>query len=318
VEFLTPRRFRQLGVLGMNRRNFAYVLGCNSRRSYPLVDDKIRTKELAGEAGITVPEVYEIVSFHYQLRDIEELIGDREDFAIKPARGAGGDGIQVIAGRLGGGAYRTAGGRLKSVDDLRHHLAKILSGMYSLSGTPDHAFLEYRVKPDPVLGDISFQGVPDVRVLVYRGYPAMAMVRLPTAMAGGKANLHQGAVGAGIDLGRGTTSHGVWKHCDIDVHPDTGRAIEGIEIPGWGELLQIAASCYDLTGLGYLGVDLVLDESHGPMMLELNARPGLDIQIANRRGLRGPLARIDELDDGSRSAAERVETVRRHLGDGTP
>ncbi len=50
-------------------------------------------------------------------------------------------------------------------------------------------------------------------------------------------------------------------------------------------ILEIAASCYELTGLGYIGVDIVLDKVHGPQMLELNARPGLNIQIANREGL---------------------------------
>ena len=37
--------------------------------------------------------------------------------------------------------------------------------------------------------------------------------------------------------------------------------------------------------MGYLGVDIVIDATAGPLMLELNARPGLNIQIANQEGL---------------------------------
>jgi hypothetical protein len=48
-----------------------------------------------------------------------------------------------------------------------------------------------------------------------------------------------------------------------------------------------------MTGLGSLGVDVVIDREQGPLLLELNARPGLDIQIANMSGLRSRLEHID-------------------------
>ncbi|MCA0403152.1 MAG: alpha-L-glutamate ligase-like protein, partial [Proteobacteria bacterium] len=110
------------------------------------------------------------------------------------------------------------------------------------------------------------------------------MVRLPTRQSNGKANLHQGAIGAGINLATGRTFGGVFNNDAIDFHPDTLSSIVDIEVPYWDKILEIAASCYELTGLGYLGVDIVLDKEHGPLMLELNARPGLNIQIANREG----------------------------------
>ena len=75
-------------------------------------------------------------------------------------------------------------------------------------------------------------------------------------------------------------------------HPDTGSSIEGIQIPQWDSLLANASRCFDLTHLGYLGVDMVLDETHGPMILEINARPGLAVQIANRIGLTSRLSTV--------------------------
>jgi alpha-L-glutamate ligase-like protein len=153
--------------------------------------------------------------------------------------------------------------------------------------------IEHRVVVDPVFAEVSHEGVPDIRVITLLGYPAMAMVRLPTRLSGGKANLHQGAIGAGIDLATGLTGGGVFHNEMIDYHPDTLNPTLNIQVPYWPRILEIAAMCYELTGLGYLGVDIVLDKQHGPLMLELNARPGLNIQIANRMGVLQRYQRIE-------------------------
>ena len=148
-----------------------------------------------------------------------------------------------------------------------------------------------------------------VRIIVYRGYPVMSMVRLPTRISDGKANLHQGAVGAGICLATGRTINGVLGNEHVEEHPDTGMPVIGIDIPYWDRMLDMAARCFDLTGLGYLGVDLVLDARLGPLMLELNARPGLNVQIANGQGLMPRLASIKAFSPG-RPPAERVALAR--------
>jgi alpha-L-glutamate ligase-like protein len=153
--------------------------------------------------------------------------------------------------------------------------------------------------------------VPDLRIIVYKGYPVMSMVRLPTRQSDGTANLHQGAVGAGICIARGVTlpAVGVGNRV-VDEHPDTGARISGIEIPHWERMLVMAARCYELTGLGYLGADVVLDAGRGPLLLELNARPGLNIQIANQEGLRRRVGAVDELAKTPRSPEERVAEAR--------
>jgi len=58
-----------------------------------------------------------------------------------------------------------------------------------------------------------------------------------------------------------------------------------VQLPNWDGFMKLAAGCYELCGLGYIGVDMVLDQEKGPLILELNARPGLNIQIANDCGL---------------------------------
>jgi len=300
-------------VLGLNRRNAEYTLRHNLRRLYPLVDDKVTTKQLAQHAGIAVPELYGVAEENYQVRTLPEMLEQYSDFVVKPARGSGGDGILVISGRSRQ-MYRNANGSLLSREELCYHVSNILSGIYSLGGQPDRALIEYRVRPDPLFEVISYQGVPDIRVIVFLGVPVMSMVRLPTRMSGGKANLHQGALGAGIDITNGITLSAVWRNDIVDEHPDTGNMIMGVKIPNWEALLRLAARCYELTGLGYQGVDIVLDKDKGPLILELNARPGLNIQIANRAGLFPRLRSVEENYKALQGVEERVAFAQEHFG----
>ncbi|MDR4493507.1 MAG: alpha-L-glutamate ligase-like protein [Nitrospirales bacterium] len=274
----------ELGILGLNHRNAVYTLGFNERRFYPLVDDKVRTKSLCSEAGVAVPALYGTIEIERQVRDLPHIVAEQTEFVIKPAHGSGGDGIIVIKGQVKD-KYRKANGVMISLEDLQHHISNVLSGMYSLGGATDTALIEYCVNFDPIFESISYQGVPDIRIIVCCGVPVMSMVRLPTRMSDGKANLHQGALGVGLDLATGTTLTAVLLNDVVTEHPDTANPVTGIKIPNWTDLLTLASRCYDIFHLGYLGVDIVLDKEYGPLLLEVNARPGLNIQIANQAGL---------------------------------
>jgi len=290
--FATPGELRKRGVLGMNQRNAAYIMRYNPRRLYPLVDNKLETKKLALAAGIAVPELYGVVAIEHQVQEIASILADHQALVIKPAHGSGGSGILVISGRMGK-FFRKANGSLLSIETIQHHASNILSGMYSLGGLPDKAILEYRVDFDPMFEHISYQGVPDIRIIVFRGIPIAAMIRLPTRDSDGKANLHQGAVGLGVNIASGETSYAVHRNHLVDQHPDTGYDTTGIVIPYWDNILRLAMKCADTVGLGYLGVDIVIDRHLGPLMLELNARPGLSIQLAIGQGLLKTLHKVE-------------------------
>jgi len=304
-KYLPWRQMKALGILGMNKRNGDYISAYNHRSHYPLVDDKLQTKHLAVAAGVAVPKLYAIVEVEKQIADVFEKLQPYNDFVIKPSHGSGGEGILVIIGRSQNG-YRKSSGQIISEQEFEHHISNILSGMYSLGGLPDTALIEQRVEFDPVFADVSYQGVPDIRTIIFRGVPVMAMIRLPTRMSDGKANLHQGAIGVGIDLKTGKTFSGVWNEELVSQHPDTGASIVDLKIPNWEQILYLTAQCYDLVGLGYIGVDIVLDHNHGPLMLEMNARPGLSIQIANRCGLLTRLEKIKAIKDIPVSIADRI------------
>jgi len=288
------RQLRRIGLVGIGQRNADFVLRYNERRFYPRVDDKLITKQLAIAHGLPVPELYAVVRAEHEIAEVHAKLVAHEQFVAKPAHGSGGDGILVISGRRGK-KYRRSNGHLMERDEFEHHLSNMLAGLFSLGGQPDHLLIEYCVKFDPVFDNVSFKGVPDVRIITFLGYPVMAMIRLPTRLSDGKANLHQGAIGVGIDLATGITKRGVWGGEPITEHPDTEHSIVGMQIPNWPDLMLIASRCYELSGLGYVGVDIVLDREQGPMVLELNARPGLAIQIANASGLEPRLRKIEAL-----------------------
>lgn len=293
------RRLRDQGVLGINARNVRYTLGTNQRRFYPLVDDKLATKRLCELAGIPIPKLYAIARHHVELRGLYERLASHDSFCLKPARGAMGNGICVIEGRRGGRFVRS-GGREMSRDEFLYHSAGIISGLHSLAGHADAAIVEERLEAHPALARVSTEGVPDVRVIVYRGMPVMAMTRLPTHASSGRANLHQGALGVGIDVASGVTTHAVLRGRAVRVNPDTGVDLLGRTIPAWGRVLEIAVRATNETGLNYVGADVVVDARVGPVILELNARPGLVIQLANRAGLRGRLEAVDALTEHTR------------------
>ncbi len=310
--FSLKRKLDKIGVLGINRRNAEYTLKYNARSRYPLVDDKLLTKKLALEAGLAVPELYGVIASEYEVRDLDSILKSHSDFVVKPSRGSGGKGILVIAGRPRD-MYRKVDGALLTREEVVYHLSNIISGIYSLGGQPDRVLIEYRVQFDPLFETISYQGVPDIRVIVFMGVPVMSMVRLPTRMSDGKANLHQGAIGAGIDMANGTTLTAVWRKAIVSEHPDTGHVVAGVKIPNWDILLKIVAQCNELTGLGYIGVDLVLDKDKGPLILEMNARPGLSIQIANRAGLLPRLQFVEQHKQELSNIEDRIAFSKQHF-----
>ena len=309
------RKLKNSGVLGLNERNADFIMRLNPRSLYPRVDDKALTKELALAAGMAVPDLYGVIVHQGEVRHFAEMVADRDSFVIKPAQGSGGDGILVVTGRSyrKRDRFRLSSGMSISVGELQHHISNIVGGQYSLSGNRDKALIEYCVQFDPTFAEVSYQGVPDIRVVVYRGYPAMAMVRLPTRASDGKANLHQGAIGAGVDMSTGITLTGVLDDVLVEDHPDTGALVAGLQIPEWDFILESSAKGYEVTGLGYLGVDMIIDAKHGPLILEMNARPGLNIQIANRTGLACRVDRIEEIYDESATPSERAAIARREF-----
>jgi alpha-L-glutamate ligase-like protein len=302
------RRLKELGILGINQRNAALILDHNPRALYPIVDDKQRMRDLCRDIRVPTPQIYAALKSHSELRQLSKVLSNRNDFVIKPNRGSAGRGVLVIVGREGNRFLRHNGETL-TLEHLRQHVSDVLSGMYSLGALPDYALIQQRVRLHPAFDRVAFQGIPDIRIVLYRNEPAMAMLRLPTRESNGRANLHQGGLGVGIDLQSGLTHHAVQKNRMVVGHPDTGVPVIGLRVPFWNRIVEMSQRVAEAIGLGYLGVDIVIDANDGPMLLEANARPGLAIQIANAQGLIPRLAEIDEMKTAAVFKLRRDKTI---------
>ena len=306
--FAAPEQLRQRGVLGMNARNYFVISKHNKRSLYPLVDDKVQTKKLANSIDINTPRMIGVIEHQYEVKDLLQIVSGHSEFVIKPAHGSQGKGVLVIK-QYADGVFITTSGKRLTFNDVYQHISNLLSGLYSLGGQYDVALIEELVHFSDAFQNFSYQGIPDVRLIVYKGYPIMAMMRLATKESDGRANLHQGAVGVGLDMRTGKAVQAVSHNLPIAIHPDTNADLMTLQVPYWREHLMIGAQAYEMTGLGYLGADIVLDKERGPMMLELNARPGLAVQIANGRGLKEVIKNVEKYYPKNLTAEQRVDFI---------
>lgn len=284
-------------LLGMNARNLGYVRSFNKKRGMRIADHKLLCKRILSKNDLAVSaligkihSVEELESFDWNILP--------NSFALKPNRGFGGEGILVVYGRKKNrpDVWVKADGSMVTIEDIKTHIRNILDGSFSLSNTPDAAFFEERLKLLKLFKPYAFKGIPDIRVIVFNKIPVMAMLRLPTRDSDGKANLQQGAIGLGIDMATGTTTTAIQgKGHIIEYTPDTGLPLSGIKIPYWKQILAMSVKAQEVSGLGFLGADIAIDRDHGPVILELNARPGLSIQLANLAGLKERLDRVKGL-----------------------
>jgi len=296
-----------MGILGMNCRNRDFIGSYNSRHLFPLVDDKLKTKLLAEEYELATPRLFFVVREQHEIAQIEKKLAGLDGFAVKPAKGSGGKGILVIIGRREDKFIKSSGVEI-TIEDIRRHMSNTLAGLYSLGGKSDMVIVEDLIQFDDSFDGYSYEGVPDIRIIVFKGYPVMAMLRLATHASDGKANLHQGAVGVGLDIATGRALRAVQFSKPVVLHPDTLRPLNEIAIANWRDMLLLASRCFDMTGLGYIGTDIVLDKVRGAQLLELNARPGLSIQVANGRGLLPRLRHIESLKPRAhRTPEQRVD-----------
>ncbi len=279
-------------IIGLNKRNLDIISVHNKRDYFPIVDDKIKTKEYLKRGDVPFPATICIIHNFFEIETSMELLAGLGTFVVKPSRGRAGGGILLLEKR-DSDSWQTPSGRVVGREDLLKHFGDILFGVYSFGLSGDSVLVETRVYPHTVFTEIYKNGVADIRFITFKQQPVMAMLRIPTNQSDGKANLHQGAIGVPVDIETGITGSAVFNGKRIESHPDSGKKLAGNIIPYWKKIKTLAVTAAALIPLGYLGIDFVIDETLGPLILELNARPGLQIQVINNKGLMPVINRID-------------------------
>ncbi|MBF0432858.1 MAG: alpha-L-glutamate ligase-like protein [Fibrobacteria bacterium] len=277
-------------VLGINARNIDYISVYNKKKDFPLVDNKLTTKRILQKAGLPCPKLYHSYQWFWELQQLPEHLSKLCNFVMKPARGLAGGGILVLQEQAPDN-WQTPSGKSYSTKRLVAHGSDILYGVHSIDNTTDTVLIEQKLNQHQFFNNLNPDGISDIRVIVLDHTPMMAMCRIPTEESDGKANISLGAIGAGINMDTGEIIHAVTKKGSIDYHPDSKECLIGRHIPFWQEIMAMSRRIQDYFPLGYLGVDIVLDKDQGPLILELNARPGLEIQNANREGLKRRIER---------------------------
>ncbi len=276
-------------VFGINRRNAELVYPHNQRRDYPLADDKLLCKALLSRAGVPVPENLAHCGSLFGVSNVLARLQGEEHFVVKPAHGSGGDGVLVVRERVVGG-WRLSHGQLLTPAQLHRHVAAIVLGAYARGSLDDQAFVEPRLENHVALASLGDVGLCDLRVITLRGEPLLAMLRVPTQQSQGRANLHQGGLGLAVDLESGRVVRAMHRRRLVTSHPDTKKPLLNLSVPAWPEVMGICQQVAGAVPLGYLGIDVAIDRVRGPLVLEINARPGLEIQNVAGIGLGTVLA----------------------------
>ena len=275
-------------ILGMNERNQQFVYRENKRTQFKWANDKILTKERLHALGIACAPTYGVVERMTDIEKVWNSVQHHPALAIKPSKGLGGGGIFVIK-KSSDGVWKK-GAQIQSEREIFYQMAHILQGSYS-PGEEDRVLIEYCIESHPFTLAIYPEGVADFRIILHKDIPLMGMLRVPTQRSGGKANLHQGGMGIGIDMETGCLTEGYSEGRYWKKHPDSKLLLVGHPIPYWKEMVALAVNCSKgFPQLNYLGIDIVLDQQRGPLIMEINVRPGLAIQLVNQQGLK-PLLR---------------------------
>ncbi|MBI2831405.1 MAG: hypothetical protein HYX79_04020 [Chloroflexi bacterium] len=276
--FIDSRLFRH-SPLGMNFRNYL-VRKSNPLASLRLAKDKVSFKHLLVENGIPTPHTYHEI---HDFSDMKLVSALPDEFVIKPSKSFGGKGVVLLKRKED--FFVNPSGDKYSVNAVKFHVRKILDGDYSGYLEQDNAIIEERIYPSEKIHFKNLLGLPDIRIFCYDFEPVMAMMRYPTFKSKGRSNLTLGGIGMGLNLENGSINyiHSKKDHAEF-ISEDLGIP-PSFRMPGWEEMKAIARKSSELANLRISGVDIILDPNDRVMVLEINGRPGLEIQNINEASL---------------------------------
>ena len=265
--FLSNRRY---AYPGLEDRSLPFVsdvavelrmVGINALTGRALLEDKNVFADALVARGLAdrAPEVYGAVAagtFRPRSAAAAQRLREQPLVVLKPVAGAGGRGVQVVAGAAVEGADHPA--------------------------RPD-LVVQQRLEQHEVLHRINPASLNTLRVLALRlpgdePVVAAAVHRWGTAATGAVDNVSSGALCSPVDLATGRLGPAVGRpltraRLPVDEHPDTGERITGVVVPQWEQVRQLALDLMRaFPEVDHVGWDLCVTPD-GPRVVEGN--PGV-------------------------------------------
>jgi alpha-L-glutamate ligase-like protein len=283
--------FKTYWLLGQNARNLNYIKNYNTKIAKKLADSKLNTKEFLSANSVATPETIMTINNENTIDDslFDKLI---PPFVVKPNWGFWGKWILIFTKISSSLDYITNDWQVFTKKELLSHFRAILDWFYSLSWNRDKVLIEKKIELDEEIELLWKYWLPDIRIIVFNMVPVMAMLRVPTEISNWKANIHAWACWVWIDIW-------TWKLTYITSYSKIIKSIPGVwdvrwlKLPDWDKALALAVKSQQVTKIWYIWCDIVLDKVLWPLVLELNIRPWLEVQMANLSPLKNRLRKVE-------------------------
>ncbi len=282
--------FKTYWLLGLNARTLDYIKEHNDKKARKLADSKLATKDFLKAKWVSVVDTLLIVASFEDLEklDIFEL---KLPFVIKPNAWFWGKWILIIDEKDSSWNFVLNDWTVMTKKELVSHLWFILEWFFSLSGNRDKVIIEKKVILDTWIELLWKFWLPDLRIILFNMVPVMAMFRIPTKESRWKANLHAWACWVWVDIATGKLTYISYKWKNVKSVPWIWD-VRWIELPNWDKVLNLAVKVQEITKIWFLGCDIVLDKEDWPLLLEMNIRPWLAVQLANLSPLETRLKKV--------------------------
>jgi hypothetical protein len=222
--------------------------------------------------------------------EIEQQVHPAEldtDLFVKPVCGRGGKGAERWD-RIGAERYRNPQGEELGREELFARLQR--------RSVTTPLLIQTRLRNHPELAPLNNDALSTVRVLTClneAGEPELVGAALRMAIGGNHVvdNLHAGGIAAAVDLDSGRLGPASNLGADsslgwIERHPNSDAPVTGVVLPMWDEVRMLAVRAHKAFDDRVLvGWDIAITPD-GPMVVEANGTPDLDImQRFVRHGL---------------------------------
>lgn len=278
--FLSERRWLYPGLTSDYRAFISdvemkhLIFRLNPRVVRRVLTDKLRFHHVLRERGLggAHPDIVGVVeNGSLELLNETPTRGQFEGYIVKPRYGARGNGVRTARDL-----------------EVALNVARSWSGSWIVQGQVSHGSWARALSPG---------ALPTIRMLTIRPTPrsspflAAAALRLGTRATAPVDNFSAGGLVAGIDIADGRLADAVQRPRTRSAvrfirHPETGARIAGGAIPDWDALTALALEAMRrFPDAVHVGWDLHPSDK-GPVLIEGNAAPNLNIYQAHGSILR--------------------------------